>query len=172
MHQYPESLKTKILRLPYLISMGMEGVCKSGLAGNASKRHAMMESFVEGRRSYPGNQVIRSIIKEVDNDHEHLLEIAHQHDEILDCLDDQGVEDYDRLKEHMFRELSEVIAALVSHEPPQTVREYKDWLLLIAEKVALASKEGDFFGIGGERFSKKERELFKALKNHLYPESN
>ena len=170
--EYTEALWTKIRRLPYLVSMGMEGVSRSGFAGSAGKRHAMAESFVEGRRSYPGNQIIRSLIPSVEDDTEHLLEITAQHDEILDCLDDQGVEKYGELKSHLHKVLNEVIEELQAHESSQTVREYKDWLLFIAQEVAMASKEGDFLGIGGERFSKKEREFYEELKNLLYPESN
>jgi hypothetical protein len=38
---------------------------------------------------------------------------------------------------------------------------------MIAKNVAHAGKEGDFLGIGGERFSKEEQRFYHQLSSHL-----
>ena len=58
---YPGSIMIKLRRLPYLVAMGMEGAGRSGFAGSVSERNAMVASLVEGRRSYPKNDLIRSL---------------------------------------------------------------------------------------------------------------
>ena len=169
---YQDSLWLKIQRLPYLIAIGMEGASKSGVAGSAGERHAMVDSFVDGRRSYPGNPIIRSIIPSASDEYEHRLELARRHDEILDCLGEKDFKKYEDIKQYIFKILAQVIEALQTGETTQTVREYKDWLLLIAENVAHAGKEGDFMGIGGKRYSEQENEFFQELKDRLYPVPN
>ena len=164
---YPGSVWIKIRRLPYLVAMGMEGAGRSGFAGSASERNAMVASLIEGRRSYPKNDLIRAIVPDISDENELLLNIVSQHDEIMDCLQYQDVADHKGLTAHVLKVLNLVLGALQANEPPQTVREYGDWLLSIAKNVAHAGKEGDFMGIGGERFSKEEQEFYHQLQSLL-----
>ena len=164
---YPGSIMVKLRRLPYLVAMGMEGAGRSGLAGSASERNAMVSSLVEGRRSYPKNDVIRSIVPEGADENELLLTVVRQHDEILDCLRYQDIEDNKGLQKHVLKVLSLVLGILQANESAETIREFKDWLLMIAKNVAHAGKEGDFLGIGGERFSKEEQRFYHQLSSHL-----
>lgn len=164
---YPGSIWIKIKRLPYLIALVMEGAGRSGLAGSASERNAVVGSFEEGRRSYPKNDLIRAVVPDVSDENERMLHIARQHDEILDCLRYQDVEHHEGLKTHVLNVLVLVLGVIQAHESAQTVREFKDWLLLIAENIAHAGKEGDFLGIGGQRFSEEEQEFYNELRKHL-----
>jgi hypothetical protein len=58
--------------------------------------------------------------------------------------------------------------ALETKVSPEEAYEYKRWVLVVAEKVAAAAKEGGVFGIGGEQISGSEvatiNEIGEALR--------
>lgn len=58
----------------------------------------------------------------------------------------------------------QAIAVLVSKSADDAAA-YREWILSVAGKVAEASKEGGFLGIGGERVSEGERKLLDELKS-------
>lgn len=158
----------KIRRLPYLVAMGMEGAAKSGWAGSAKERHAMAESLMKGARQFPDNPLIKAIVPRTsEGGEELLLEAAHRHDEILDCLQYQDIQDRDALEKHILNVLTVVVGVLESRESGETAGQYKQWLLGIAKDVAEAGKEGDVLGIGGTHFSEKEQEFYSALEKIL-----
>jgi len=165
--KYQDGLWVKIRRLPYLVAMGMEGAGRSGISGSARERHAMVESLVEGGKAYPENEIIQAIVPKGQNNTALLERAAEQHDEILDCLYNKDIEDNKGLQKHLLNVLVIVLGVLNSREDPERVAEYKEWLLHIAKNVAVAAKEGDFMGFGGERFSQEERDLYAALEVHL-----
>jgi len=67
----------------------------------------------------------------------------------------------------VIRDCQEVVNIIDKKEDQKTIKDYKDWLLSIALKVANESKEGSFLGFGGERFSKEERRLYKKIELYL-----
>ena len=165
--KYQGGLWTKIRRLPYLVAMGVEGAGKSGIAGSARERQAMVESLVAGGKLYPNNEIIQAIVPKGEEEKELLMVAAEKHDEILNCLHDKGIQDNMGLQNHLFNVLGIVLDVLGTNENPDWVREYKDWLLQIAKNVANAGIEGDFMGIGGKRFSQEERDFCTALEARL-----
>ncbi len=165
--KYEGRMWVKIRRLPYLVAMCMEGAAYSGLGGSASERHAMMESLVAGGKKYPENDLIQAIVPKARKNMTILEDAAERHDEILNCLDYHDIQDNKGLQKHLLNMLVVVLGVLESRETPKIVAEYKEWLLNIAKNVAYAAKEGDFMGIGGERFSKAEREFYAALEEKL-----
>jgi hypothetical protein len=167
MDKYQGGHWTKIRRLPYLVAMGMEGAGRSGIAGSARERQAMVQSLVEGGKLYPDNEIIQAIIPKGTEEKELLMAAAEQHDEILNCLHDKDIQDNRGLQKHLFNVLVIVLGVLSTREKPEQVGEYKNWLLRIAENVANAGKEGDFMGIGGERFSQEERDFYTTLEERL-----
>jgi hypothetical protein len=46
-------------------------------------------------------------------------------------------------------------------------QEFKTWILSIARQIAEAVKEGGLFGVGGERVSRDESEMLKAIEKAL-----
>jgi hypothetical protein len=166
--KYQGGLWVKIRRLPYLVAMGMEGAAKSGWAGSAQERHAMAESLVKGVQQYPDNPLIRAIVPGTSQAGEELLlEATRRHDEILDCLQYQDIQDRDALEKHILNVLTIIVGTLERRESGETAGQYKKWLLQIAKDVAEAGKEGDVLGIGGTQFSEKEREFYSALEKIL-----
>jgi hypothetical protein len=165
--KYQNGLWVKIRRLPYLVAMAMEGAAISGIGGSARERHAMVESLVEGGKTYPDNSIIQAIVPRAQDDVSVQEKAAEQHDEILNCLDYHNIQDNKGLQKHLLNMLVVVMGVLSSREEPQIVDQYKEWLLHIAKNVAYAAKEGDFLGFGGERFSQEERNFYAALEKAL-----
>lgn len=56
----------------------------------------------------------------------------------------------------------------VERHSPSEVEPYKAWLAAVAKKVAEASKEGGFLGMGGTLVSQKEEEALKELDAVLH----
>ena len=71
--KYQGGLWTKIRRLPYLVAMGVEGAGKSGIAGSARERQAMVESLVAGGKLYPNNEIIQAIVPKGEEEKELLM---------------------------------------------------------------------------------------------------
>ncbi len=58
-------------------------------------------------------------------------------------------------------------AELVDAKTPEQAAGFKSWLYEVSKKVAEASKEGGFLGIGGERISEAEEEMLTAVSGAL-----
>jgi hypothetical protein len=56
----------------------------------------------------------------------------------------------------------------VERHSPAEAQPYKMWLATVAKKVAEASKEGTFLGMGGTLVSKKEEEALEELAQVLH----
>ena len=54
-------------------------------------------------------------------------------------------------------------ADVVAQKSPAEAKEYKRWLVLLAQKTAEAAKEGGFLGIGGTRVSEAETTAPRTL---------
>lgn len=165
--RYGEPLWTQVRRLPYLVAMGMEGAGQSGWAGSASERHAMVLAMAGGKEAFSENNLIQAIVPKGATPEEIQFHVMERHDEILDCLNDLEIKDYAGLRKHIARVLDNVVGAIASRETEPCAEEYKSWVLQIAEGVAMAGKEGDFLGFGGERFSEGERKFYRELKEAL-----
>lgn len=146
----------------------MEGAGQSGLAGSASERHAMVLAMAGGKEAFSENKLIQAIVPGGATPEQVQLHAMERHDEILDCLNNLEIKDYAGLRRHIARVLENVVKALSSREPKQNADEYKAWLLQIAEGVAMAGKEGDILGFGGERFSEGEREFYEELQQAFH----
>ncbi len=62
--------------------------------------------------------------------------------------------------------LQNAITAVAAKSPAEA-EAYKAWLVSVATKVAHASKEGGFLGIGGTEVSTEEQEALKQLASAL-----
>jgi hypothetical protein len=70
-------------------------------------------------------------------------------------------------KEALTNTIRSAVDAVERHSPTE-VHGYKMWLEAIAKKVAEASKEGGFLGMGGTLVSMDEQEALKELEQVLH----
>lgn len=59
------------------------------------------------------------------------------------------------------------LEVLAQKSTPEETRAFKEWLLVIAQATAEATKEGGFLGIGAVRVSDKEQMALATLRNEL-----
>ena len=163
---YAPDIWNKIQRLPFMVAIGMEGTGKSGLAGSAQERNATFHSILEARDSYPDNTFIQGLLPPGTG--EQGMEAAlNQHDMAMDQLEEKGIVTIEGLTDHLHTCLKETMPLILENEGQKHHDEFKEWLLHIASEVALSAKEGDFFGIGGQRFSDAEKRYYESLHDLL-----
>jgi hypothetical protein len=154
----------RIRRLPFMIALAMEGAGRSGIFGMASERSAMAGGLCAGPKDFPDNLLIHTIIPFKGSKQELILHTSEVHDEILDCLADLGIADHAGLVGYIYKIIPGVLSDLKAGETPETLKEYKAWILKMAMAVANAGKEGGFMGFGGEYFSEEERDIYSRLQ--------
>lgn len=59
------------------------------------------------------------------------------------------------------------VAELLDKKAPGDASEFKGWLLTVAQRVAEASNEGGFFGIGGQKVSEAEKQTINQIAFNL-----
>jgi hypothetical protein len=69
-------------------------------------------------------------------------------------------------KENALQSIQEGLL-VVSKKSPADIEAYRELVMNVAQKVAEASKEGGFLGIGGTRVSKEEEQALAAIKTAL-----
>jgi hypothetical protein len=82
-------------------------------------------------------------------------------------LKDKGIDSHEKLQQQLIEDCKAVAALLTEKASPQEATEYKEWAMSVAENVAKAAKEGGFLGIGGERISAGEKEIFAEIGQAL-----
>lgn len=73
-----------------------------------------------------------------------------------------GLDSAEKARETAIRDLG-VLSALLDRKAPEEAADFKQWLLGIGRRVAEASNEGGFLGIGGERVSELEKSTLRQL---------
>lgn len=165
--KYAPELWKKICRLPFMVAIGMEGAGRSGLAGAALERQATLRSILDARTEFPGNPLVNAILSVQAEENQAIMEVRERHDAALEFLAESGIQSAKALWDRILECVREVLPALEKREAGHTISDYTSWLLQIAERVAMAAKEGDFLGMGGIRFSQEEQEYFKRLEATL-----
>ena len=165
--KYAPEIWTIISRLPFMVAIGMEGVGRSGLAGSARERQATLQSILSARTEFPGNPLVSAILPMQEEEAQARLLVMKKHDAALEFLAESGIKNAGELWDRILVCVREVLPALEKREAGHTIADYSVWLLHIASRVAHAAKEGDFMGIGGERFSEEEQQYFRRLEAAL-----
>ncbi|WP_435133125.1 hypothetical protein [Formosa sp. A9] len=172
--QYSTDEWEKIATIPQLIGSIMAGAGSSGLIGTGKEMLATVESFLDGRKSYKDNPVINAIVPdaETDTSSEAIESAKAQRARLMHKINSYQIKTPEELADAVLMECTEVISILEAKETPNVVKEYKHWLLEIADHVANAAKEGGFLGFGGVRFSEKEQIMYDKLQAALDTEPN
>jgi hypothetical protein len=77
-------------------------------------------------------------------------------------LPDVPKNDRAQMKDGLLRIIKTAVAAVETKSPAEAAA-FKTWLVSVATKVAQASKEGGFLGIGGTQVSTDEQEALRQL---------
>lgn len=139
----PEEWKS-LLKAPMLAAYAVAGVAPSKQEDLAREMAAVAEGVFEGEQQAAKDSVLGAVIADIVANAE---DDKHGQTEKLSLVE---------VKSRALETCRAVAAALETKVSAEEAYEYKRWVLVVAEKVAGAAKEGGLFGFGGEQISGSE----------------
>jgi membrane-bound lytic murein transglycosylase B len=121
---------------------------------------------MSGIKDYPNNAIIQAILPHIqDGASEAMDKMKKIREWGVVRYKAKGVNSAEKFQAEAVEDCKAVSDLLAAKASTQEASEYRRWAMSIAEKVAMATTEGSFFGFGGERFSANERELFNRIES-------
>lgn len=144
---------------PQLVAIATAAAGSSGLFGSLGEGIATASAIAEALRDE--HPLLREIFARDD--------VMAAQDEIRTAIGDVASQAAlnEQVQAAANRAVAAALAALAASGTPGEAEAYTTLLKGIAEKVANASKEGDFLGFGGERVSEPERAFLASLDELL-----
>ena len=133
-----------LLKAPMLAAYAVAGAAPSKQEDFVREMAAHAEGVVEGGRRAAKDSLLGAVIADI---------LANAGDERRGQTEKVSP---DEVKSRALATCRAVAAALETKISPAEAYEYKRWVLVVAEKVAAAAKEGGLFGFGGEQISGSE----------------
>ena len=133
-----------LLRAPMLAAYAVAGAAPSKREDFVREMAAVAEGVVEGERRAAKDSLLGAVIADI---------LANAEDERRGQTEKVSP---DEVKSRALATCRAAAAALETKVSPGEAYEYKRWVLVVAEKVAAAAKEGGLFGFGGEQISASE----------------
>ena len=130
-----------LLKAPMLAAYAVAGAAPSRRDDFVREMAAVAEGVVEGERRAAGDSLLGAVIADI---------VADAEDENRGRTEKVSP---DEVKGRALEACRAAAAALETKVSPDEAYEYKRWVLVVAEKVAEAAKEGGVFGFGGEQVS-------------------
>jgi hypothetical protein len=139
----PDEWKS-LLKAPVLAAYAVAGSAPSKQDDFIREMAAVAEGVVEGEQRAAKDSLLGTVITDI---------VANAEDEQRGQTEKLSL---DEVKSRALATCREVAAALEAKASAEEAYEYKRWVLVVAEKVASAAKEGGLFGFGGEQISGSE----------------
>jgi hypothetical protein len=151
----PDEWKS-LLKAPMLVSYAVAGAAPSKQEDFVRELAAVAEGVIEAEHRASKDSLLGAVIVDI---------VANAEDEQRGQTEKLSL---DEVKVRALDTCREVAAVLETNASPDEAYEYKRWVLVVAEKVAAAAKEGGFLGFGGEQISASEiatiNEIGEAIK--------
>ena len=140
---------------PQFVALATAAAGNSGLFGSLSEGMAAAGAFAEATRA--NNRLIRELLAPE--------EVRAAHQDLHAALKPVGepVDVASRLQDAALEAVGAALEALQAHQATDDDSDFRKMLAWLADRVARASKEGDFLGFGGERVSAGERRFLERL---------
>lgn len=164
---YTENEWNIVSTLPHLVGLSMSGIAASGFVGTTKEMIANSKAWKNAKEKYPDNHLIQAMMPSMESFGESVSEAKLNNQKIIDKIKSSDIKDAEEMADMVMLDADKAMDILEQKESRETVEEFKLWLLEIAEDVAKAGTEGDFFGFGGTEFSDKEKKLFDDLNDSL-----
>jgi hypothetical protein len=133
-----------LLRTPMLAAYAVAGSAPSKQAEFVREMAAVADGVVEGEQSAAKDSVLGAVIADI---------YANAEDEQRGQTEKLSPGE---VKARALDACRAAAAALDTKASAEEAYQYKRWILVVAEKVASAAKEGGVFGFGGEQVSGSE----------------
>lgn len=139
----PDEWKS-LLKAPMLAAYAVAGAAPSKQDDFIREMAAVADGVVEGEQRAAKDSLLGSVIADI---------VANAGDEQRGQTEKLSL---DEVKVRALDTCRTVAATLDTKASAEEAYEYKRWVLVVAEKVASAAKEGGLFGFGGEQISGSE----------------
>jgi hypothetical protein len=133
-----------LLKAPMLAAYAVAGAAPSKQDDFIREMAAVAEGVSEGEQTASKDSLLGEVIANI---------VANAEDEQRGQTEKLSI---DEVKSKALETCRAVAAALGTKVSAEEAYEYKRWVLVVAEKVAAAAKEGGLFGFGGEQISGSE----------------
>src|SRR5262245_18425399 len=151
--------------VPQMIGTAVASASASGIIGTGKELFANAVALLEGSRTYPHNTIISQLVADVSGDRSQATaRLRKVRDWIAAHLKARGVDSVEKLKDVTVENARAAAALLAAKASPDEAREYKQWAVSVAERVAQAATEGGFLGFGGERVTAVERAFIDRVE--------
>lgn len=164
---YTEQEWETVSSLPHLVGLSMSGIAASGFVGTMKEMMANSKAWKAAKEKHPDNHLIQAMMPSMDSLDAAMEDAKETRQDIMEKLKSNDIKDGEGLAEIVMQDADKAMDILEAKESEQTVEEFKNWLLEIAQDVAKAGTEGDFLGFGGTQYSDKEKQLFSDLNDAL-----
>ncbi len=139
----PEEWK-ELLKAPMLAAYAVAGSAPSKQDDFIREMAAVADGVVEGEHRAPKDSLLGAVIADI---------VANAEDEHRGQTEKLSLDD---IRARALATCRSAAAAVEAKASPEEAYEYKRWVLVVAQKVAAAAKEGGLFGFGGEQVSGAE----------------
>jgi hypothetical protein len=156
-----------LISAPSMVGSAIATAGKSGLFGTLKEMSVNVKAIMAGVKNYPDNALIQGLLPALEEREEALEKAKKFRDRAKQRMKDKEIDSVEKFHRQTLEDCRAVTQLLQDKTTPQEAKEYKEWLLAVAEKVAMAAKEGGFLGIGGERFSAGEKDLLNKIADAL-----
>ncbi|HEX7997048.1 MAG TPA: hypothetical protein VF528_01430 [Pyrinomonadaceae bacterium] len=133
-----------LLKAPMLASYAVAGAAPSKQEDFVKEMASVAEGVFEGEQQATKDSLLGAVIADI---------LANAEDDQRGQTEKLSLEETKGRALENCREVARLLQGKVS---PEEAYEYKRWVLVVAEKVASAAKEGGLFGFGGEQISGSE----------------
>jgi hypothetical protein len=140
-----------LLRVPKLAAYAVAGAAPSKQDDFVREMAAVAEGVAEGERQAPSDSLLGAVVADI---------VADAEDGRAGPTETVSAGD---VRARALEACRAAAAALEAKVSPEEAYRYKRWVLVVAERVASAAKEGGLFGFGGEQVSGGEVAVINEL---------
>jgi len=168
---FTEEEQFLLMSVPAMIGSAVSMSEKSGVLGTVKEAMSSAKSLMSGIKGYPNNQVLKDVLPILEERQEAIAHAKKYKEKALSRMKDKGIDSPEKFKQQLLLDCKDVSRILDAKASDQDKQEYKEWAMAIAEKVAMASKEGGFLGFGGQRVSPGEVAMIDSVAQALGSDS-
>lgn len=168
---FTEDEQFLLMSVPAMIGSAVSMSEKSGVIGTVKEAMSSAKSLISGIKEYPTNQVLRGVLPILEERQEAIAHAKKYKDKAVTRMEENGIDSPEKFKQQLLEDCRNVAQILDAKASEQDKQEYKEWAMAIAEKVAMAAKEGGFLGFGGQQISPGEIAIIDDVARALGSQS-
>lgn len=170
---YSEEEMNLLANTPHIMGAAMAFAGNSGLFGTGKEMLVNAQSVMAGIKAYPDNALIQAILPNPQGGASEAMDkMKKVRSWGMERMKANGVNSAQAFITQAVADCKAATELLAAKASAQEALEYKQWMLAIAEKVAMATTEGSTLGFGGEQFSTNEKNLLAEFQAALGTQSN